>query len=151
MQRVTVVINRIQSLKRCTDIIKVNFLRVQTSSRGLDVVFQHLRPWVGAILLFQSFGPNPSSYTTNNGILWIYTVGKEERKIGTKFVDVHSPAQIILYVGKPIGKRECQLGNRVSTRLCNMVTGNGNGIEITNLLFNKIFLHISHQSEGKLR
>ena len=89
---------------------------MQRSSRSLDVVFQHLRTFIGTVFIFHGFCPNSSCDTTDNGIFRIHSVGEKERKIRCKCIDVHSAGKVIFHIRKTVGKRKCELRNRVCAR-----------------------------------
>ena len=149
MQTVAVVIYRIQGLQRGANVIEVNFLCVQRSSTGLNVVFQHLSTGIGSVFFAQRLGPYAARYATNHCIFGVDTIAKEETQIGAKGIDVHAATQIVLDIRKPIGQGKRQLGDGVGTCFRNVVTTDGHRVEVAHLLINEILLHISHQSQSK--
>src|SRR5690625_2865364 len=98
MQRVAIIIDSHQRLKRGPDIIELNFLGMQRSGAGLNVVPQLLRPLVGVMLRLQGDGPEPPCHASDYRILRIETVATEEGQIVSKSIDVESAGQIIFNV-----------------------------------------------------
>ena len=91
MQGIAVIIDRIQGLQGGSDIVEINFLGMQRTARGLDMVFEHLGAFIGSVFFAQCFGPNPPSHPSNHGVLGVDPVAKEKAEIGCKAVDIHSP------------------------------------------------------------
>src|SRR6202008_4340550 len=91
---ITVIINSVQSLQCCTDIIEINFLRMQTSSGCLNMIFQHLATLIGLVLISHRFAPDSSCYSTDHTVLRIHSIAEEERKIWRELIDIHSATDI---------------------------------------------------------
>ncbi len=84
MQRVAVVVNRVEGLQGRADVVEVDFLRVQGAATGLDVVLELLGPFVGAVFAVQCLGPNPPGHAANDGVFRIDAIGEEEAQVGAK-------------------------------------------------------------------
>ncbi len=84
MQRVAVVVNRVQGLQRRADIVEVDLLRVQGAATGLDVVLELLGPLICTVLLVHGLGPNAPGDAADHRILRIDAVGEEEAEVGSK-------------------------------------------------------------------
>src|SRR5690348_15450857 len=95
---------------------------MQASAGGLDMIFQHLASLVGIVLIFHRFCPDTPCHTADHTILNVHSIAEEERKIGCKIINIHSAAQVILYISKSVSQGKCKLSNGVSTCFCNMIT-----------------------------
>ena len=51
MQGIAIVINSQKRLQRRPDIVKIDFLGVQGTSRRLNMVFQFLAPFIGSVFI----------------------------------------------------------------------------------------------------
>lgn len=57
---------------------------------------------------------------------------------------MHAAAEVILYIGKPIRQCKGQLGYGVGTSFGYVITTDADAVEISHLVFYKVFLHIAH-------
>ena len=151
VQRVAVVVDRVERLQRGADVVEVDFLGVQRAAGRLDVVLQHLRPGRGAVFLAHGLGPNPTGHTPNHRILRVDAVREEEAQVGPKLVDVHAPAQVVLHVGESVGQGERQLGDRIRAGLGDVVAADGDRVEVSDVVADEVVLHVAHQPKRKLR
>ena len=113
MKRVAIVIYCVKRLKGRPNVIERNFLRVQGSSAGLDMVFEFLGSLIGFVFQLHGFCPNPPSDAADDRIFWIDAIGEEKGQIGCEIIDIHPSRHIIFDVGKSIGERESQLGDGI--------------------------------------
>ena len=151
VQRVAVVVDRVQRLQRGADVVEVDFLGVQRAAGRLDVVLQHLRPGGSAIFLAHGLGPNPTGHTPDHRVLRVDAVREEEAQVGPKLVDVHAPAQVVLHVGESVGQGERQLGDGIRAGLGDVVAADGDRVEVPDVVADEMVLHVAHQPERKLR
>jgi len=68
---------------------------------------------------------------------------EKKKKDWVRTRDIHASAQIIFHVSETIGECECQLRNRVGAGFRDMITGNETEIEIPDVFFNEVLLHIA--------
>ena len=115
----------------------------------MDVVFQHLSAGRRTVFLAHGLGPNPTRHASDDGVFWVDPVGEEEAEVGTKFVDVHPSAEVVLDVGEPVGKGERQLRDGVGPRFCNVVAADGDRVEVPHLVPDEVVLDIAHQTQGE--
>ena len=151
VQRVAVVVDRVQRLQRGADVVEVDFLGVQRATGCLDVVLQHLRPGRGAVFLAHGLGPNPTGHTPNHRIFWVDAVREEEAQVGPKLVDVHAPAQVVLHVGESVGQGERQLGDGIRTGFGDVVAADRDRVKVADVVADEMVLHVAHQPQRKLR
>ena len=150
MQAVAVVVNRDQRLQRGADVVELDFLRVQATPAGLDVVLELLAALVGTVFFLHGHGPDAPGYATHHGVFGVHAVAKEKAQVGREVVNMHAPRQIGLDKGKTIGQRESQLADRVGPGLGNVVAADGHAVEIAHLVVHKILGHIAHHLEREL-
>ena len=146
VQRVAIVIDGIQSLQSRADVIEIDFLRVQRSSGRLDVVLEHLRSRRCLVFLAHGFGPNAARHPSNDSVFRVDAVGKEEAEVGTKGIQIHAPTQVVFHIRESIGQGEGQLGNGIGSCLGDVVTADGNRIEVLDVAVNEALLHVAHQT-----
>ena len=146
MQRVAIVIDRIQGLQRRADVIEIDFLRVQRASGRLDVVLEHLRSRRCFVFLAHGFGPNAARHPSNDSVFRVDAVGKEEAEVGTEGIQIHAPTQVVFHIRESIGQGEGQLGNGIGSCLGDVVTADGNRIEVLDVAVNEALLHVAHQT-----
>ena len=147
MERIAVVVDRVQCLQRGADIVEVDLLRMQGAAGCLYMVFQFLRAVVPLVFILHGLGPDPSCHTPDHAVFGIHAVTKEEGKVGGEVVDVHTPAQVIFHIGKSIGQCKGKLGDGVGTRLCDMITADADAVEVLHFMLDEELLHITHQFE----
>ena len=151
VQRVAVVVDGVKRLQRGTDVVEIDFLRVQRTARRLDVVLEHLGACGCPVLLAHSFGPDAPGHAADDCILWIDAVGEEKAEIRPKLVQVHASAQVVLDVGKTVSKGKGQLRDRIGAGFGDVVPTDGYAVEVADGAVNERGLHITHQPQGKLR
>ena len=115
------------------------------------MVLQHLRPRAGLVLLSHGLGPNAARYPANDGVFRVNAIGEEKTQIGTELIQLHAAAQVVFYVGEPIGQRERQLRNWIGACFGDVVSANGNAVEVADRSIDEGFLDIPHQSQCKFR
>ena len=59
-------------------------------------------------------------------------------------IHLHTASDIRLYESEAIRKRECELRDRIRTGFGNVISRDGNRIEVANLIGREIFLYIAH-------
>ena len=123
MQTVAVVVNRDQSLKCGTNIIETHLLCMQRTARSLDMVFQSLTAGIRTITLPHGNCPDPPRDAPHHSVLGVHAIGEKERQVRGKIIDLHTAGQIGFHVGKTVRQGECELGNRISTCLGNVIAG----------------------------
>ena len=121
MQRVAIVVNRNQRLQRGADVIEINFLCVQGTTRGLNVIFQFLRAVIRAVFLAHGDGPQATRHSAEYGVLRIHAIGEEERQIRCEIINRHATREIRFNKGEAIGERERQLRNRIRARFGDVI------------------------------
>ncbi len=63
---------------------------------------------------------------------------------------MHSPGQVVLDVGEPVGERESQLGDGVGARLGHVVAGDRHRIEVPDVPVDEVLLDVAHHSHREL-
>ena len=61
-----------------------------------------------------------------------------------------SAGEVVLPQSGTVGQRKRELSNRVRPRFSDVVAADGNGIEVADLIFEKISLNIAHHFERNL-
>src|SRR5688572_12460770 len=113
------------------------------------MILQHLAPGVGAILVLHCLCPDLTGYPTDHGILRVKAIAEEEGEVGRKIINAHSAAEVVLHERKAICECERELGDGVRAGFCDVIPGDGNGIEIPNVEVDEVLLNITHDAEGK--
>ena len=131
--------------------LKSDLLGVQAAARCLNMIFELLRALVTTIFVFDGLGPDTTCDSTYHRVLWVQTIGKKERKVGGKIVDLHSPGQVVLHKREAVGQGKRQLRNGIRPRFRNMVAGNRHGIEIPHVVLDEILLNVPHHPQGEFR
>jgi len=108
------------------------------------VVFQFLAARVGAVAIPQGGGPDAPGDPPEHAVFRVQSVAEKERQVRRKIVDLHAPRQISLDIGEAVGEGESQLGNGIRAGLGNVVAGDGNRVEILDLVGDKILGNIAH-------
>ena len=123
VQRVAVVVDRVERLQRGADVVERDLLRVQAAAGGLDVVLELLRAVVGAVAQLHRLGPDAPRHAADHGVLGVDAVGEEERQVGREVVDLHAARQVVLDVGEAVGQREGELRDRIGAGLGDVIAG----------------------------
>src|SRR6185437_12629502 len=84
MERIAVVIDRIQRLQRRPDVIEIDLLGMEAPPAGLYMIFQFLRPAVAFVDMLDRFGPDAPRYPADNAVFRVHAVAEEERQVGSK-------------------------------------------------------------------
>ena len=150
VERIAVVVDGIEGLEGGADVVEADFLCMERAAGGLDVVFELLRTEVGLVFIFHGFCPNGAGHATDDGEFDVDAIGEKEGEVGCKFVDMHAARQVVFDVGEAVGKGESELGDGVGACFGNVIAGNGDGIEVADVVVDEIFLNIAHEFERKI-
>ncbi len=104
----------------------------------------------GAVPVAQGDGPDPASHPPEDRVLRVHAVGEEEREVGGEVVDRHTPSQIGLHIGEPVGQGEGQLGDRVGSGFGDVVAGDRDGVEVAHPVPDEELLDVGHHPEREL-
>ena len=85
------------------------------------MIFELLASFVGAVLVAHGNRPDTTGDAPDHRVFGVKTVAEEEGEVRCEIVDVHATRQVVLNVGKAVGKGERQLTDRVCPGLGDMV------------------------------
>jgi len=114
------------------------------------MVFEHLGSVVSGKHVAHGYGPDSARNPPDDGVFRVKSVGEKKRQVRCKAVNIHPARQIILHIGKPVGKRKGQLGDGVCPGLCNMISRDGYGVKVADLFFDEVLLDVTHHFKRKI-
>ena len=113
------------------------------------MILQHLAARAGTVTGLHGPRPDAPRHPAHHRVFRVHTVGKEEAEIRHKVIHLHTPGQVVLHQGKPVGQGKCQLGNRVGPRLGNVIPTHRHAVIVANIVFDEKSLHVAHHGQGK--
>ena len=89
-------------MQRGANVVELDFLRVQASAAGLDVVLQLLAAFIGAVFFFHRHRPNAPGNPAHDGVFRVHAVAEEKAQVWRKVVNVHAARKVGLDKGKAV-------------------------------------------------
>ena len=117
---------------------------MQTPAGCLNVILQHLASRLGVIPVPHRFGPDPPCHPADDTILRVHAVAEKEGEIRCKIINEHPPAEVIFNEGESVGQSEGKLGHRVRSGFSDVITADGDAVEIPDLVVDEIRLYVTH-------
>ncbi len=77
---------------------------MQGAAGSLDMVFQFLAAFIGAIAKAHGSGPDPARDTAHDRVLRIHAAGEKERQVVGEVIHCHAAGQVGFNKGKAVGQ-----------------------------------------------
>ena len=119
---------------------------MQTPPTRLNVIFQLLTTMPNIVDIAHRNSPYPPRNTSDDGVFWVHSIGEEPTEITQEFVRVKPTGSEQFDISQPITQRQRRLSNRVSPSLGDVVTGYGDEVVVSDVVFDVEFGHITHHS-----
>ncbi len=150
VEGVAVIGHRVECLEGGADIVEGDLLGVEGAARGLDVVFELLRAFVCAVEIAHGDGPDAAGDATDDGVFGVDAVAKEEREVAGEVIHVHAASAVVFGESEAVGEGEGELRDGVCAGFGDMVAGDGDGVEVLDLVGDEVGLDIAHHFEGEV-
>ena len=82
---------------------------MQRTAGSLDMVFQFLGSFTGAVTVAHRHRPDTPGNPSHHGIFRAHAVAEKERQVGRKFIDVHAPGEVGFHKGEAVCQGKCKL------------------------------------------
>ena len=150
VEGVRVVVERAQGLEGRANVVEVHLLRVQGTTRGLDVVLHLLGALVRAVLVAHGDRPQAARHPAKHRVLGVHAVGEEEGQVRREVIDLHAAGEVRLDIREAIRESECQLADGVRAGLGDVVAADRHRVEVADGVIDEPLLDIGHAAQCEL-
>ncbi len=75
---------------------------------------------------------------------------KKKDRLGPKLSERHAAGEVVLDIGKTVGKSQGQLGDGIGAGFGNMISGDGDRIKIPHIVLSEILLDVPHHAQCEI-